>query len=500
MVNCIGITRFPGERGMNMICKYCLAELEEGVTVCPLCGKDLSAEEMVDDIVEENVVETSTEETVEEIATEETSDETAEEPEEVPAEAPAKKKSGAGKVVLAVVGVVVLAVVLAGAIIFAIGMGDAAMAKLNPILHKMKFWRENDVFYHLSYSGDAAEIEATEDTVVAQIGDQKLTLAELQAFYGFCVYDALNYNQFPELDTKTPMDQQIYDEETGKTYQQMFLENALESWRRYAILVQMAKDANFTLTAEQQSEVAAFEQNLKDAATQYKYDDVEKFIDAQLLEACSAKGYIAYNTTLYHALSYYETLYDQLMPTQEQVEAYYAANEGKFVENKIDKNAGYYYDVRHILIAAEGGAASGTYTDEDWENWRASAQFILDDFLADEPTEEKFAALAKEQSVDTGSKENGGLYNLLTKDTNFVQEFKDWYLDESRQPGDTGLVKTVHGYHIMYFSGKTPIWEYEAKTMALADATTKILEEAEAQYPLTVNYKAILLGEFKFAF
>lgn len=475
-----------------MICKYCLAELEEGVTVCPLCGKELTEEP-----AEETVAET-VEETAEEMA-EETVEEITQEPEEeLPAEVPAKKKSGAGKVVLAVVGVVVLAVVLAGAIIFAMGMGDAAMAKLNPVLHKLKFWRGNDVQYHLSYTKDVAQVEAAADVVVAEVGEQKLTLEELQVFYGMCAYDAVSYGQFPDLDVQKPLEQQIYDKETGMTYQQMFLENALESWRRYATLKQMAKDASYVMTAEQEAELASFDQNLKDIAAQYKYEDTEKFVDDQLFEACSVKGYLAYNTSLFKALCYYETLYDQMMPTQSEIEAYYTANEGKFVENKIDKDAGYYYDVRHILVAAEGGAANGTYTDQDWEDWRASAQFLLDDFLADEPTEEKFAALAKEQTVDAGSKENGGLYTQLTKDTNFVQEFKDWYLDESRQPGDTGLVKTAHGYHIMYFSGKTPIWEYEAKSMALADATSKKLEAAENQYPMTVDYKAIVLGDIKF--
>ena len=34
-----------------------------------------------------------------------------------------------------------------------------------------------------------------------------------------------------------------------------------------------------------------------------------------------------------------------------------------------------------------------------------------------------------------------------------VQEFNDWIFDPARKPGDTGIVETSYGYHIMYFVG-----------------------------------------------
>ena len=51
-----------------MICKYCYAELEEGVTVCPTCGKDNLQEEQNEELLAEEMEteETATvEETVE---------------------------------------------------------------------------------------------------------------------------------------------------------------------------------------------------------------------------------------------------------------------------------------------------------------------------------------------------------------------------------------------------------------------------------------------------
>ena len=43
-----------GERGTNMICKFCSAEVEDGIAVCPACGKELAepAEEIQQEAVE----------------------------------------------------------------------------------------------------------------------------------------------------------------------------------------------------------------------------------------------------------------------------------------------------------------------------------------------------------------------------------------------------------------------------------------------------------------
>ena len=90
------------------------------------------------------------------------------------------------------------------------------------------------------------------------------------------------------------------------------------------------------------------------------------------------------------------------------------------------------------------------------------------------------------------------MYAQLTTATNFVEEFKAWYLDEARKPGDTGLIKTSHGYHIMYFVDKYPIWEYQAEEAIVKERTeevTKILETFQKENPMTVNYKKIVIAD-----
>ena len=81
---------------------------------------------------------------------------------------------------------------------------------------------------------------------------------------------------------------------------------------------------------------------------------------------------------------------------------------------------------------------------------------VLNDYNAGEKTEEAFAALADQESADTASvgedAENGGggLYEKVQQGQ-MVAEFDNWIYDESREPGEVGMVKTTYGWHIIYF-------------------------------------------------
>lgn len=138
-------------------------------------------------------------------------------------------------------------------------------------------------------------------------------------------------------------------------------------------------------------------------------------------------------------------------------------------------------DVRHILIQFPTSSSGQTTTpsDEAKVAYREKAQKVYDQYLAN-PTEDNFAALATANSEDSGSKDNGGLYeNVAVGD--MVEQFNDWCFDAARKPGDTGIVETRFGYHIMYYVGNNheETWKTNVKT-ALANATlTAFSEEIE---------------------
>ena len=93
-------------------------------------------------------------------------------------------------------------------------------------------------------------------------------------------------------------------------------------------------------------------------------------------------------------------------------------------------------DVRHILVDDE-----------------AKANDILAQFNAGDRSEDSFAALAQENSTDNA--EAGGLYTDV-RPGQMVDTFDAWCFDSARQPGDTGVVQTDYGYHVMYFVRSNP--------------------------------------------
>jgi len=115
-------------------------------------------------------------------------------------------------------------------------------------------------------------------------------------------------------------------------------------------------------------------------------------------------------------------------------------------------------NVRHILVTpahnheeGEEHAAGETYSAEEMAAAKAAAEEILASWEAGEATEESFAALANEKSAD-GDGTTGGLYENVYPGQ-MVVNFNDWCFDSARKSGDTGIVETEYGYHVMYFVG-----------------------------------------------
>ena len=124
-------------------------------------------------------------------------------------------------------------------------------------------------------------------------------------------------------------------------------------------------------------------------------------------------------------------------------------------------------NVQHILVKFEGGTkdtttGETTYSDAEKKAAKEKAEAILDTFLKGEKQDsEAFGKLAKEKTDDTGSKETGGLYEGIYRDSGYVQSFKDWALD-NRKPGDTGIIESEYGYHVMFYKedGKLTYRDY----------------------------------------
>lgn len=149
-------------------------------------------------------------------------------------------------------------------------------------------------------------------------------------------------------------------------------------------------------------------------------------------------------------------------------------------------------NVRHILVKAEVAEGANAPTDEAIQAAQEEAQSLLDQFNAGEQTAEAFAALAEEYSDDSGSNTNGGLYEHVTRSTNFFTAFLNWCFEDGRQVGDTGLVENTQsgqqGWHVMYLDAQNELlWHYTAdNALRNADLTTWT-DELQTTYPVTTD-------------
>lgn len=147
-------------------------------------------------------------------------------------------------------------------------------------------------------------------------------------------------------------------------------------------------------------------------------------------------------------------------------------------------------DVRHILLSFKADPEDQS---EATAEEKAAAKKKADEVYAlynkGKKTEDAFSALAKEHSTDPGSNTKGGLYDKMATGQ-MVAPFENWSFDSARKPGDTGIVETSYGYHIMYFVKKNP------NEFAYKDAISqKQAEDNYAKYeeglPKLPEYKVV---------
>ena len=435
-------------------------------------------------------------------------------------------------------------------------------------------------------------------TTAMQVGDHTISNAELNYYF----IDAVNsfysnygsYASMMGLDPSTPLNQQVLDEDTGRTWADDFMDTAKENAKDTYALADAAAAAGFTLPEDQAAQIDSSMSSLDGYATLYGYSGGQAYLKALYGNGATIDGYRAYTERNALANAYYNHYSDSLtysdadlrakdaenpkayssysynyyylatskfltggttdengnttyspeeraaaeaavkaaaesLSTKEidSVEAFDAAiadlsiNEGAEASSTESKNVLYssvnslyqdwvtdssrkagdigvfdstatntaedgttsetlsgcyvvYYlgstdnsfpmvNVRHILIQpthadgeAEDAHADGeAYSAEELAAAKKSAEELLAQWKSGEASEDSFAALANEHSAD-GDGTTGGLYENVYPGQ-MVASFNDWCFDSSRKPGDTGIVETTYGFHVMYFVGNTDL-------------------------------------------
>lgn len=161
-----------------------------------------------------------------------------------------------------------------------------------------------------------------------------------------------------------------------------------------------------------------------------------------------------------------------------------------------------YASVRHILISPDMGDdaqldASGRpdytkATPAQWAEAYSKAESILNEWKNGEATEDSFVALVADNTDDEGSASTGGLYADLALNGQYANSFGAWAYAPGRQVGDTAIVPSIFGYHIMYYveTCDEKIWQPDAEKAILTDDANVKTDAVLENYTVSSNWFA----------
>ena len=277
------------------------------------------------------------------------------------------------------------------------------------------------------------------DTLTYEDADLRAREAE-----NFDKYSAFSYNYY-QFYTSDYLEGGTTDENGNTTY----------SDEENAVAAAKAKEAAEAVAAGTYLSVDEFDAAVdaaKEGAVSYSYDDQSySSISGAVIDWLSADERQAGDVA---ALKNASTSTDADGNETTSITGYYVV-----YFRGADDNTFALKNVRHTLVAFEGGTTdengATVYSDEEKAAAKTAAEELLAQWQSGEATEDSFAAMANEHS-DDGDGTTGGLYTDIYPGQ-MVASFEDWCFDAARVIGDTGIIESDYGYHIMYFVGNSDI-------------------------------------------
>ena len=326
---------------------------------------------------------------------------------------------------------------------------------------------------------------------VASCGSITLDNRNLNLYYQQTLYDfSREYSDYLSymMDTSIGLDEQL-SMEGQQTWQQLLVAAAIENFFQVAALYQEAEKTGFEMTDDSKDFLNDLRGDLDDAAATAGFVDADAYLEDTFGPGINFDVYYEFSMINALASDYINHLVLGKVFTDAELDAYYEENKSMFEQMNVRKEDKNVVAVRHILVEVEEDAEQSV-----WDEALAEAEAILQEWKDGKATEVSFSVLAGEHSDDPGSAEYGGLYEAIYPGQ-MVEAFEEWSFDESRQPGDTGIVQTPYGYHIMYFveQGDYIYWRTLASANLRSEVGTQMREEVTAKYNTKANDNIIIL-------
>ena len=371
-----------------------------------------------------------------------------------------------------------------------------------------------DVTCKGSYSASNVEALSNAHNVVATIGETQLTNAQLQIYYWMAVntYRAEDHEIAP--DWEEELDTQLCPlTDEAISWQQHFLRSALNTWHTHQAAVLLSENttfatedaykiiekkhkeniseetayldvlygynAKYAIDPQHQAHLDQLENKLETMAEEAGYESLSDLVKEMAGMGTTPEYLFNYAQLANKGYMFLSTLSYHLETSKSDITAYYDAHAEEYTAAGITADSGKSVTIRHILVAGDSESSKST-AQNYLSKWKKYAN------------ESYFGELAYQVSDDTATNKSGGLYYNLYKGQ-LTGELNDWCFDSARKPGDTAVVKSDAGYHVVYFQSATDRWYAEAEKDLLSQKLCDAVITAQETYPMTVDYKAIFL-------
>ena len=381
------------------------------------------------------------------------------------------------------------------------------------------------------------------DSIVTASGTWALTNEQLSVWYWAEVaqYRQENHEEAP--DFEKPLDTQpCAIDSSVNSWQQYFLKQALSAWHTAVALDQHSREVPMPTEEAYQPNLDNHEkymtgmparevlygyhtyfqpnsmhrtyledipQMLENLAREKGFGNAEEM--AQEAFGTSVKNLELYAASLNRSYMYFTSRSYYIEPTQEELDAFCADREtaGSRQEISVDfrqillvpqdivEKDRSRKDAEPIVLEEVEVAADGrvTCSEDAWAICQAEAEDMLTYWQKKtKHTEATFGELARKNTADTGTLVNGGLYRSVRKGQ-MAAFLDDWCFDAARQPGDTAILRSDYGIHILYFSGSRTVSREAAEQEYYRQQQNALIAQAKEAYPIDVTYSKISLTE-----
>ena len=289
------------------------------------------------------------------------------------------------------------------------------------------------------------------NTVAVTINDHEISNAELSYYYMGSINEFLSqygdYAYLFGLDTTKPLNEQIVDEATGKTWADDFLTTAVQNAKSVYALNDAAAAEGFALTEAQLSEIEMSINNERTYAQLYGYANLNDYLKAVYSRGADEDSYRRYFQMSYLADAYQMHNYDSL--TYEDADLREAEADNFNAYNAYSFNT-YYLPVSSFDDAAAAEAAAKELTANGINTVEA-----LDAAIAG-------LSINKDTTAASTAYNNTLAGNVSTA-------YAEWVTNSARKAGDVNYfpnnytttdedgneTTTVTGYYVVMFGSST---------------------------------------------